>query len=226
MTAVKYGPDETWPSHEKPHWRQPLAAARHAGWTLTYINAPHRFGVVSCPAGQHIFVVDKTAGGSETKAKEALKKIKWCTHPVGDVRDRQEEAQGLLELAARLIAEADEGLRAAEAKRGALAELDRLELRLATAESNVDAALIAAQDAALEAAVEFDDAPDPPTLGGKLEQATSAVSGGESIAKSVKAGHPGAAGPLLKEADSLRSRIDELRRRLADLQEQDCSSQS
>jgi hypothetical protein len=67
VSAVKYGPDDTWPTHDKKHWHEPLAAARRAGWTLTYVNAPHRFGVVNCPANEHSFVVDKTAKGSETK---------------------------------------------------------------------------------------------------------------------------------------------------------------
>jgi hypothetical protein len=66
MSAQRYGPDETWPTHQKPYWNKILAVACQAGWTLNYIDAPHRFGVASCPAGEHTFSVDKTASGGET----------------------------------------------------------------------------------------------------------------------------------------------------------------
>lgn len=223
MSAVKYGPNETWPSHEKKHWHDPLAAARQAGWTLTYVNAPHRFGIVSCPAKEHSFAVDQTAKGSETKAKEALKRIAWCNHPMGDVRDRRDESRRLLDLAARLAVEVEEGLGAAEAKRDAWAVLDRLELQLDTAASNVDAALIAAEEATWEVAMAVDDAPDPPAMEGRLDEAASALAGGESLAKSVRSSYPGVARPLLDQAKSLRAHIAELRLRLQGLQEQDRS---
>lgn len=224
VSTVRYESDDTWPSHEKKHWHEPLAAARRAGWTMTYINAPHRFGVVTCPASEHSFAVDKTAKGSETKAKEALKKISWCPHAGNRVLVQRDEAQMLLEVADLLTAEVKEGIDAAEAKRDAWEVLDRIELQLVTAASNVDAAVLAAQEAAFDAAVGVDDAPDLPVLAGKLNDATSAVAGGKSIAKSVKTAYPGVAKPLLDQAESLRAHINELRSRLATLQEQDRSS--
>jgi hypothetical protein len=222
MSAPEYGPGDTWPSHEKKHWHEPLARAREAGWTLTYIDAPYRFGVVSCPAKVHSFMVDKTAKGAETKAKEALKKISWCGHPAGHVRTQQDKCRGLLDMADHLTAEVEEGLATAEAKQDAQEVLDRLEVQLETAASNieeVEEVLLAEQEAALEAAVAVDDAPNPPVLAGKLDEATEAVSGSESLAKSVRAGHPGVAKPLLDRAKTLRSRILELRSRVAALQE-------
>jgi hypothetical protein len=219
MSALEYGPDDTWPSHEKKHWHEPLAAARRADWTLVYINAPHRFGVVYCPAKEHSFMVDKTAKGSETKAKEALKRISWCGHPAGRVHDQQHECRRLLDTAGRLTTEVEEGLVLAEAKQDAREVLDRLEIQLDTAASNVEEILLAEQEAALEAAVAVDDAPDPPVLAGQLDEARDAVAGGESLAKSVRTGHPGVAKPLLDEATTLHARIGELRSQVAALQE-------
>jgi hypothetical protein len=224
MSAPRYGPDASWPSHEKKHWHEPLAAARRAGWTLIYVNAPHRFGVVYCPANEHSFMVDKTAKGSETKAKEALKKIAWCDHPAGHAQTQRDESQRLLDTADRLSDEVEEGLIMAEAKRDAQEVLDRLEIQLDTAASNVDDVLLTEQETALEAAIEVDDAPDPPVLAGKLDEATTAVAGSESIAKSVRAGRPGVAKPLQDRARTLRARIDELGSRLAGLQERKRSS--
>jgi hypothetical protein len=124
----------------------------------------------------------------------------------------------LLDSAGRLTAEVEEGLPAAEAKQDAHEVLDRLEVQLDTAALNVDQVL-AKQEAALEAAVAVDDAPEPPVLAGKLSEATAAVGSSESLAKSVRAGHPGVAMPLLDQARSLRARIGELRQRLGTLQE-------
>lgn len=218
MSAPEYGPDDTWPAHDKKHWSEPLAAARAARWTLTYINAPHRFGVVRCPARQHSFDIDKTARGSETKAKEAMKKIAWCTHPAGQVGLQQDRSLNLLDTAELLTAEVAEGLAAAEAKQDAQDALVRLEIQLDTAESSV-LALLAEQDRALEEAIAVDDAPDPPVLAGKLTEAAAAVGTSESLAKSVRNEHPGVARPLLYRATTLRARIDQLRGRLSALQE-------
>lgn len=214
MPSSKYGPDVAWPPHDKKHWREPLAAARAAGWTLTYLDAPHRFGVVRCPAGEHSFSVDKTAKGSETIAKEALKKISWCDHPAGRVRTERDMSQRMLDTAARLTTEVAAGLVAAEAKRDAQEVLDRLEIQLETAALNVEEVV-----AAEEAAIAVEDAPDPPTLVDELNEATEAVRGGESRAKSIRSGYPGVAKPLLSQATMLRARIGELRSRVAALQE-------
>jgi hypothetical protein len=225
MPPPRYGPDDTWPSHDKKHWHEPLAAARDAGWTLTYLDAPHCFGRVHCPAGEHFFSVDKTAKGSETMAKEALKRISWCDHPAGRVRTERDESQRLLDTAARLTTEMAAGLVVAEAKRDAKKVLDRLEIQLETAALNVEEVL-ASQEAALEAAAAVDDAPDPSALIDKLNEAMEAVTGGESRAKSVRSGYPGVARPLLNQATMLRARIGELRSRVVALQERKESNPS
>ena len=217
MAAPRYGPDETWPSHSKSHWHQPLAQARAAGWTLVYVDAPHRFGVVRCPAGQHTFSVDRTARNSETLAKEAVKKITRCGHVGGRAHVEQQEAGRLLDMASRLTADVAEGLSEAEAKQDAYEDLDRLQLLLETAELTVADAL-AAQEAALEAAAAVDDAPAAPALSDKLDVAAGVVTKGESHVKALRSEHPEAAKPLLSHAAALRTRIGQLRYRVAALQ--------
>jgi hypothetical protein len=217
MSPPEYGQDDSWPSHEKKHWHEPLAAAHRAGWTLVYVNAPHRFGVVYCPEKEHSFAVDKTAKGSETKAKEALKRISWCNHPAGLFLTQRDKSKKLLDTAGWLTTEVEEGLAAAEAKQDAQEVLDRLEIQLDTAESNVEEVLLAEQEAALEAAVAVDDAPDPSVLADRLDEATAAVASSESLAKSVRTERPGVARPLLDNARTLRERIGELRSRLEEL---------
>jgi len=224
MSAQQYGPSDTWPVHDKKHWHEPLAEARRTGWTLTYVNAPHRFGVVSCPAGEHTFMVDKTAKGAETKAKEALKKIRWCGHPpAGPAQEQRDIAAELLDVASQLVIEVALGLEQAEAKQNAQEALDGLELQLETAAANVEKVLTTEQEAALEAAIEVaievDDAPPLPVLTGKLAEAAVTVARGKSAAKEVRPRYPGVARPLLDRAAFLGRRIAELRTRLATLQE-------
>jgi hypothetical protein len=227
VSAPKYGPDETWPAHDKKYWHEPLAEAHRAGWTLTYIDAPHRFGVVSCPSGQHTFEVDKTATGAETKAREARKRIRACGHPPkGPVRNLQGRSVEQLNVAEQLTTDAEHGLARAETRQDAQEALDRLEVQLDTAACTVEDVLLAEQELALEAAIEVDDAPDPPALVEELNQATAAVDRSESAAKSVKETHPGVAKPLLERAKSLRGRIGESRSRLAALQERRHSNSS
>jgi hypothetical protein len=206
-----------------PYWNKALNEAREARWTLTYIDAPHTFGSVSCPAGEHTFSVDKTAKGGETKSKEALKKIRWCQHGPGQggskVRARQQECIQWLDVADQLIAVAEKGLTLAEAKQGAQEDLDRLELQLRTATSNVEKVLSAEQEAALEAAIDVDGAPEPETLSAALDEAIATVVHGESVAKALKAGRPALAKPFLERASGARMRIGELGSRLTALQE-------
>lgn len=223
VNAQKYGPDDTWPSHQKPFWNKALAEARRVGWTLTHVDAPHNFGVVSCPAGEHAFGVDKTAVGGETKSKEAMKKIRWCQHGMGQsgskVRARQQECVQLLDVAEELIAAAAERLTIAEAKQGAQEDLDRLELQLQTAASNVREILLTEQEAALLAAIEVDHAPEPAVVSATLDDATVAVQRSESVAKALSVGRPKLAKPLLERAKEARTSIDGLNARLAALRE-------
>ncbi|MCW2608436.1 MAG: hypothetical protein JWO60_3129 [Frankiales bacterium] len=141
-----YQPSDTWPEHDKPHWRKPMQQAQAAGWRLEYIGAPHTFGHVICPAGEHKFKIDKTASGSTFWAKEASKIItRNCRHGLigvaGKVKARQDEASAALlmlttildsvEHDIAILEEISEGWeRAAQLER----RRDALLLRLETAE--------------------------------------------------------------------------------------------
>jgi hypothetical protein len=220
VNATRYGPDDTWPEHQDKFWRESLSKARRAGWTLNYINAPHRFGVVSCPAGEHTFAVGKTPKGSETRSKEAEKKVIWCEHPPpGPLQDRRDQAGELLDVAEQITCEVAEGLDKAVRRLDAYKLVERLEIQLKTAAASVSDVLRAEQEAALEAAIEADDADsEPPVLEGRLDTASTSVARSESIAKPMKAGHPGIVRPLLQRARELRDRIGALRSRLEILQ--------
>ena len=180
--STHYGPDERWPRHQKSWWNEVLAEAHAAGWTLNYIDAPHKFGVVSCPSKddgtRHSFMVDKTARGGETKSKEARKLVRGCRHGstlVGSkVRARQEECERLLHEAERFISIADAGLTSAEARAAAWADLERLETQLETAAANLVAILREEQEEALQAVDDAEDAPEPDSIAAALDDAASA----------------------------------------------------
>lgn len=218
MSARRYGPEETWPRHQKPFWNAALAQARQTGWTLVYLDAPHHFGTVICPGGACTFEVDKTARGGEFHAKEAGKKIRSCLHGAtqhgSKVRARQEEASRLLDHAERLIANAAEGLSKAERRQITEAELDRLEERLRTAELTIDDALRDEQEAALQAALRAEDAPKLDEISTTLADAKTAVQQGEEVAKVLAAGHPALTKALLDRTRNGHARIADLRKRL------------
>lgn len=220
--SVQYGPDETWPRHQRPFWNEALDEARSAGWTLKYVDAPHKFGVVSCPGGEdgarHTFMVDKTATGGETKSREARKTVRNCQHGAtasgSKVHARQAECQRLLDEAERLIDLADTRLTLAEAKQAAWAELERIETQLETAAANLAEILWEEQEQAWQAAMDFDDAPAPDAIAENLDDAIAAVAGSEKVATALKVRRPRLAQPFLDRAHAAKTRIDELTARL------------
>jgi hypothetical protein len=222
VSAMTYGPDVIWPEHQDKFWREALATARRAGWTLKHLNAPHRFGVVSCPAEEHTFKVGMTPKSSETHAKEAEKKVTRCEHlPPGPLQDRRDRAGELLDVAERIALEVATGLDMINRRLDAYRLFDLLEIQLKTAAANVSEVLRAEHEAALGAAIDADDAaPDPPVLEEELDTASRSVSEGESVAKSMREARPGVARPLLKRASDLREQTDALRNRLEALKEQ------
>jgi hypothetical protein len=217
----RYGPDETWPKHQKPYWSKVLGEAKTAGWTLKYDDAPHKFGDVFCPGGQDgascSFMVDKTARGGEAKSREAL--IRNCRHGSvvqgSKVLLRHEECRRLLDHADRLIADAAKGLDAAESRLAALADLDRLQILLETAEANLIEILQDNLDEALQGVYATDEAPAPDEVSDALDEAAEAVDRGESVALKVR--RPHLAKPLLTRVQTAQTRIFELRARLEEL---------
>jgi len=217
MSVTVYAPDMTWPEHQKPHWSRALRQARKAGWTLKHMGAPHRFGVVVCPAGEHTFDVDSTARGSETKALEVPKLLRRCQHggltTTGSrVAERLERARRLLDRAEQLISIASEDLERVEARHAALAELDRVELLLAAADTTVDEVLAAAQEEALEQAAELEDAPGAGVIAETLDRAEAAADEAAVVVRQIRRAGP--AGELTTRAETAKARIRALRVRL------------
>lgn len=152
MTTI-YGSEDTWPVHKKAYWRAPLELAQAAGWTLTYLDAPHTFGHVACPTGQHRFKVDSTANGASFFAAEASKTIeRKCRHGVatgaGKVQERVQNGRALLDRVDEILDSTESDLAVAEAYQGAWAIVedlealsDQLRLRLATATATLTYAL-------------------------------------------------------------------------------------
>jgi hypothetical protein len=221
VSVSEFGPDDTWPSHQKPYWKVALKQARTAGWTLRYLGSSHWFGVVVCPAGEHTFGVDSTARGAETIAAEVPKLLRDCPHgavrPDGSkVAQRRAESERLLRRAEELVDMAGADLGRAEAREAARAELDRLELLLDTAQLTVDEGLLIAQDEALDRAAELDDAPGPKVVMATLDEAQDTTEAAVAIAVRIR--RAPVAGPLLARAARVRQRIAGLRARLDDLQ--------
>lgn len=219
----RYGPNDTWPRHQKSYWNEALDEARAAEWTLNYVDAPHRFGVVSCPGGsdgnRHSFKVDKTAVGGETKSKEARKLIRTCQHSPATtgsrVRARQEECARLLGEAERLISMADEGLTVAEARAAAWADLERIETQLETAAASLVEILRHEEEEAWRAVDDTEDAPTLDSISATLGDAMTAVADSESVAAALKVRKPRLAKPFIDRAHQARTQIAELRERLA-----------
>lgn len=208
----EFGPDDTWPSHQKAYWRTALRQARTAGWTLRHLGSPHWFGVVLCPAGEHTFGVDSTARGAETIAAEVPKQLRACTHSVAGpdgskVAQRRAESERLLRRAEELVDMAAVHLDRAEQKKTVRAELDRLELLLNSAQLTVDESLLLAQDVALDRAVELDDSPGPEMVAGSLDEAEDTA----AAAIAVRIRRSTIAAPLLGRASRIRQRIAGLR---------------
>lgn len=218
MSSDVYGPDETWPEHQKPYWNVALRQARAAGWSLT--TGGHWFGVVSCPSGEHTFGVDKTARGGETKALEVPKLLRSCQHGTptasgSKVALRRAECERMLTRAEELISIATADLRRAEQRHEAFAELDNLSVVVETADATVNEVLAAAQDEALDRAVGLEDAPDPAEIGTTLGEAELFAGNAAEVAGKIR--RPGVAGPLLARANTAKASIVQLRERLATL---------
>lgn len=242
MGAVDLGPEDAWPEHGKPWWRTALKKAREAGWSLHYIGAPHLYGQIRCPAGEHTATVDCTARGGETYAVAAETDVRECRHGTGGgpgsrVEERREAAAELLATAERLIDAARDGLDRIEANLDAFEELARLALLLDTAAATVahvsdgdpvgasepeeaegiPDALAALQEAALERAIALDDAPEPDEVDEWLEEAAQKTATAADVVAKIR--RQGLAKPLRDRADAARSEISILQVRLNRLRE-------
>lgn len=241
--SVVLGPDKTWPTHKKPHWRAPLNQAWAAGWTLEHIDAPHTFGFIRCPAGQHVFKIDGTARGSEHFATEASKTITGkCRHGTavggGKVHQRKEAVDQLFDTVDDLLGAAErtiDALEAVEASWEIVADLEgraaQLQLQLDTASLTVDDALRStheAEEELLEVEAQLDQElgavagmdPSPPAeIQASLAEAECVVDRAEDVGAELRRGRAALADQIRKRAAAARDRISILRERLRAAQE-------
>lgn len=242
MGLTLYGPDEVWPEHDKPFWQTALKKARASGWNLEYLGAPHTYGFVKCPAGEHTAKADCTAKAGESYAKDLEKAVRDCRHGTSaeagsKVAERLESAETLLATAERLVARAENDLVLAEARIVAFLHLDRLALLLDTAAANLDAAAALADDAAdggrpepgvresleaeqeeaLERAVALEAAPSPTDVATSLDRARDAADEAADVVTRIR--RPGLAKPLQARTERVQIQIDRLRERLDRLEE-------
>lgn len=221
MSLTVYGPDDTWPTHQKPWWKPVLGLARDAGWSYEYLNAPHKAGDLICPASEHVITVDKTAGGSDFHAGEAKKTITFkCKHgrtsAGGKVRERLDAATRRLETAETLIDQADGRLAAIEFRADAderLAELDRIVLQLESAGMAIDDILLE-QDEAL--ADSLADVPALTAVEDALDAADAEIDKASAVAAKIR--KHGTVPVLQERARVARNRIERLRARVAELE--------
>lgn len=244
MGLTLYEPDEVWPEHDKPFWQTALKKARTAGWRLEYLGAPHTYGFVKCPAGEHTAKADCTAKAGESYAKDLEKAVRECRHGTTTeagpkVAARLESAEALLATAERLVARAENDLVLAEARIAAFLHLDRLALLLDTAEANLETvtaldgedpddaahldpaerkALEDEQEEALERAIALEAAPLPTDVDASLERAREAADGAAEVVGHIR--RPSLARPLALRTEQVRAQIDRLRERLDRLEEQ------
>lgn len=180
-----YGPDEHWPAHPKPWWKDALAAARAARWYLQTFS-DHGWGKVVCsrtidrPCAKVIF---STGRSGESHAKDLARLVIRCKHPKDDklsaLGQRLTDAGRLLGGAAQLLGAA-ESLLAADADAAAVEDL------LNVAQNTVDAAegLLAPEpDDLLSQAIELDDRAQAT----RFDARTRAAAVGYSLTRSTTA---------------------------------------
>lgn len=227
--VARYGPEDTWPKHDKPFWNDALAVAREAGWSLVWLDAPHWWGRVECPTGEHTGLVDKTARGGETKANELKKDVRGCPHGTGGtgskVRERESRCRDLLDQAEGLLDRAAEALLRVEGREEAfdqLALLEAAQADVADAAASVEELLgsrsfAEAIDAAWERAATYDDAPPPAAIADDLDTAEAVAVEAHTMAAKIK--RSGLSDPLRKRAEEAKARVTSLRARLNEVQE-------
>jgi hypothetical protein len=139
-----YEPDEQWPAHSKPSWREAIGSARAAGWHLQLFSG-HSWGKVVCsrtmanPCAKLIFSTGKS---SENHAKDLLRLIQRCPHPGQSQRQTFTEgvrkADYLLD-GAEMLLNAAEWCLAAESDTAAANDLlERAQDNVAAAELSLD----------------------------------------------------------------------------------------
>jgi hypothetical protein len=139
-----YEPDEQWPAHPKPWWREPLGNARAAGWHLQVFSG-HAWGKVVCsrtmenPCTKAIF---STGRSGEAHAKDLMRLLQRCPHLGQGQRqtftERVRKTDDLID-GAEMLLNAAEWCLAAESDTAAANDLlERAQDNVAAAERSLD----------------------------------------------------------------------------------------
>jgi len=220
--ARQYGPDEPWPEHPKSWFRDALAVARRAGWSLKKLQG-HSWGIVRCPAAdtsrQHKYLVFSSGRAGEDAARELERQVRCCPHGIRADADPLSIAEEHAQAAERHV-QAAEQLSTSERQRQRASEL------LDIAAESMDEA---EQMLMLELAVDLDQAAteadevilEDVEAGGvgsnsahMLDQAEAEVAAGQRVLR----GQSGGAVRLIRERlATVRKRSTELRSQLGDV---------
>jgi len=221
-----YGPDDRWPAHPKPWWRDALAEARSARWHLQTFS-DHGWGKVVCSRaidGPCEKVIFSTGRSGESHARDLAWLVMRCKHPRDDqlsaLGQRLAEARRLLDGAIQLLDAAESWL-AADDDAAAVEDL----LDMAQNTMNAAEGLLAPQaDDLLIQAIELDGQ----AQARRIEAQTRAAAAGympiwsttvSDLTDEAEHRIEGAAGTVdealgMPEAEDLRSRIPSLRERV------------
>ena len=234
MSDRWYSPDEHWPAHPKPWWRDALSEARKANWHLV-VFAGHCWGEVVCGrvgSGRCEKLIFSTARAGESHAKDLIRLIRRCHH-AGLEGGGLVEASRLLD-GAQLLLDAAESCLEADADFAAAEDLLEMALgnvTVAEALMKDGARTVADAAALLDEAVELESKAHAEMAEARARAATAGFSAsvlatapnlvGEAAERidtaAVMVGPRSSAGTgaLHDRIKALRERVENLRSRLA-----------
>ncbi|MFE3791309.1 hypothetical protein [Streptomyces goshikiensis] len=215
-----YQPDEDWPKHSKPWWRETLELARSAGWRLKRLDG-HSWGRIACnpdldkPCKILIF---STGANGESAARDARKTVARCDHQAEDHGERNLlRAAGLLEQAERLLDAADRCLRAADKRAeaeellnsaaSAVTEAEKL-LEQAVASEKGSQELLLDAFAALPAGSQLGCPPTTQEVRVLIVEAEAHIDESQQLVDDLPKGPSGQ--PLQNRIQQVRARMDDL----------------
>ncbi|MEV0731297.1 hypothetical protein [Polymorphospora sp. NPDC050346] len=137
-----YGPDDQWPRHDHPSFRNAFRVARKAGWHFRG-TLGHGFGRAYCgrvDRGGEVckVIVNSTPKDPESRVKDLLRAVRDCPHRYAGQTSQLGLAGRLLDDADRLLDAAERMVAADLAARRAGDRLRRAEELVQLAEENAD----------------------------------------------------------------------------------------
>lgn len=215
-----YQPQEQWPKHPKPWWRETLRHARLLGWSLRTIDG-HSWGRIVCDPNLDEpckYLVYSTGKAAESVAADAFRGIDRCPHLAMKVDDQVlTHAAALLDQAECLIGAADQCLQVAdkateveellESADSAAAEAEKLLEQAVQTEADAQGLLISVF-AALPEGTQIGCPPSTTEVEGLVVEAEGRVDEAQELVGDL---------PVSQQVDSLRERIGQVRARMGGL---------